>query len=823
MGYKYYDDKFPFHFMNPSLPLEKRIDDLLARLTIKEKIELLPTRQKAIPRLGINEFWVGGEAAHGLAWRGVATVYTQPIGLVCSFDKELMKRIGEAISDEARAFYRRLDKRGGLCLWAPTIDMARDPRWGRTEESYGEDPFLAGEMAAKFIQGMQGQHPFYLKTAATPKHFFANNNEYERASCSAEVSQRNMREYYLDVFKRAITKGKASCIMTAYNAVNGVPCNVNPIVKDIVKHEWKLSGFVVTDAVDFTQTVTMHHYFDTYYEAAAASLKNGVDCFTDDPKIVIEAFNEAYERGLINQEDIDRALRNIFRIRFRLGEFDPDELNPYSQISDSEICHKDHAKLSYMASQKSIVLLKNQKNILPIDKSKKQKIAVIGPLANEVFLDHYSGSLPYKVTPLQGILNKQLANEIYFDTGNDEIAIKSVLTNRYLSAYKTDSSPLFANGLHISDSQIFSLDDWGWGSYTIRSKANNMYLNAEDNGFVKASSKEIIGWFVKQKLRLEKIENDLYIIKTWNDKCFTVDAENNNIIKFEDFKDLDSQKFKIECISKGIEKASEIASLADICVVFLGNNPFINGKEEYDRPDIILPYHQEELLKAIYEKNPNTVLFIIGSYPFAINWADQNIPAILYTAHSGQEMGNAIADVLFGDYSPAGRLNMTWYKSINQLPPIMDYDIINNHRTYMYFDDEVLYPFGHGLTYTKFEYIDIIVNNEIVEPNKSIKLIVRVKNAGDIESDEVIQVYIKAENSKYKRPNKQLKGFERIHLLPKQEMDIEFEIPYEELSIWNESQGCFIVEDGYITLMIGTSSQDIRLTKKVKVIGEKLR
>lgn len=390
-------------FQNPAMPLEDRVEDLVSQLTLTEKINLMCQYQDEIPRLGIRKYKHGTEGAHGVAWLGKATVFPQNIGLGCTWDEELMKEIGQVIADEARIYYQKDPEKNGLTIWAPTVDMERDPRWGRTEEAYGEDPYLTGKLTTEFIKGIQGDHPTYLKAAATLKHFLGNNNEVDRGECSATIDPRNMREYYLKAFERQIKEGKVQSIMTAYNAVNGTLCNMNPDVNDILKQEWGMDGFVVSDAGDVLGSVNDHKYVESYAEAVALSIKNGIDSITDDQEISLRAIKDALEQGLLDEADLDTALKNTFRVRFRLGEFDPTDKNPYANVPEDKLCSPENSRLSLQAARKSIVLLKNEQNVLPL---KTKKVAVIGPLANEVLTDWYSGTPPYTVSPLKGITKK---------------------------------------------------------------------------------------------------------------------------------------------------------------------------------------------------------------------------------------------------------------------------------------------------------------------------------------------------------------------------------------------------------------------------------
>ena len=680
-----------YPYWDTNLGLKTRVQDLVSRLTLSEKISLLPTRQAAVERLGIKEYSVGGEAAHGLVSRpNITTVFPQPIGLACSWNPNLLEEIGSAIGDEARAYYKKNDEKGGLTLWAPTIDMERDPRWGRTEEAYGEDPHLTGKLSSALIRGMQGYDSFYLKMVASPKHFYGNNNEEGRIWCSSSIDPRNKQEYYLKAFKPAFVEGGACSMMTAYNSINGTPGILNPEVQNVVKDQWGLKGFVVCDGGDMSQTVDYHKYYKTHAETMATAIKSGVDCFTDYAQLVIKSTKEAFDKGMITEAEIDKAIFNIFKIRFRLGQFDSEKLNPYSSIPQSVICCEKHNELAKKAAKQAIVLLKNENNTLPLNKENIKKVAVIGPLSDIVYKDWYCGVHPYTVTPLQGITNKLPNKKITYVKGNDKITLCSKTNNKFLSVDTSNDSCVIADKEIEGKSEIFELEDWGWGSYALKSEANNKFLSTSDDGSITASSDQVFGWFVKELYNLILEDSNTYSLKTWNGK--DINLLKDKLSANEETNKSTKEKFTKNIIVNGISEAVAAAKDAGVAIVVVGNNPVINGKEEIDRKDITLPPSQEELIKEVYKANPNTILVIVGSYPYAINWENDNIPAIIYTAPGGQELGNAIADVLFGDYSPAGRLNMTWYKSIDQLPDIMDYDIIKGKRTYMYFDGTPYIP-----------------------------------------------------------------------------------------------------------------------------------
>ncbi|MFC7679006.1 glycoside hydrolase family 3 C-terminal domain-containing protein [Paenibacillus sp. GCM10028914] len=802
-------------FQNPDLPLQERVNDLISQFTLDEKIELMCQYQAEIPRLGVKPYKHGTEGAHGVAWLGEATVFPQNTGLACTWNPELMKRIGSVIADEVRAYYQRNPAINGLTVWAPTVDMERDPRWGRTEEAYGEDPHLTGRLSTELIKGMQGDHPFYYKTVATLKHFYGNNNEIDRGSASVSIDPRNKREYYLKAFEPAFREGHAGSMMTAYNGINGTPCNLNHEVNEIVKKEWGMDGFVVGDAGDVLGTVMDHKYLESYAESIAGSVKAGIDSITDDQDISFRALRDALEQGFLEESDLDHALRNTFRVRFRLGEFDPVERNPYSDVSESKLCAPEHAALSLQAALESVVLLKND-GLLPLPKDLKST-AVIGPLANEAFTDWYSGTPPYRVTPLQGVTEKMEGRPLHFHTGLDQVRLRSAVNGKYVSILSGDEAELLAASDDASQAEVFQLNDWGWGNITLRALSRGTFVTESETG-LNVTAEEARGWFVKEAFSFDTQADGTLIMKSWEGKPIVLDEDGRLVVSKE--QNIHGTPWVVEVISDGIEEAVKAAKSAETAIVFVGNSPFINGKETIDRPDITLAPAQHKLIQAVHAANPNTIVVIVGSYPFAVNWEDEHIPAILFTSHSGQELGHAVADVLYGDYNPAGRLNMTWYKSVEQLPDIMDYDIIKGKRTYQYFDGEVLYPFGHGLSYTQFTYDDLSLSEPIILADGTVTVSVNVHNTGDLAGDEVVQLYVRAENSRVTRPLRTLRGFRRIHLEAGASETVSFNLKAEDLAIWDVTRERYCVETGSYTLMVGPSSAVIAQSITLQVDGE---
>uniref|UniRef100_UPI000686F4A7 glycoside hydrolase family 3 protein n=1 Tax=Alkalihalobacterium bogoriense TaxID=246272 RepID=UPI000686F4A7 len=794
------------------LPLDERVKDLVSRFTTEEKISLMMQYQPEITRLGISAYKQGTEAAHGVAWLGEATVFPQTIGLSQTWNRELLKKIGNVISDEARVYHQKNPASHGLTLWAPTVDMERDPRWGRTEEAYGEDPYLTGELSKELVKGMQGEDPCYLKTVATLKHFIGNNNEEQRTSCSASIDPRNMYEYYLQAFKPAIVEGKAKSIMTAYNSINGTPAPLHPFVKQIVKEEWQMDGFIVSDAGDVVGIVDDHHYYDNYPEALADAIKSGIDSITDDEAIATSAIREALAKGLLDEKHIDEALFHTFQIRFRLGEFDP-ELDPYANIPPSKLLAKEHAELSKQAALEQIVLLKND-NVLPLQKEIIQKIAVIGPLANEVHVDWYSGTPAYQVTPFLGIKEKLSDSDVQFANGYNTVHIRSTATGYYVGL-DGETNQLVATK-EKEEAEMFEFVDWGFENQTLRSMTNGRFVTVSEKNKLEASAEEARGWFVKECMCFTENEDGHCTWQTWEGQFVSVEANST----FQLTKEEKLSLFEIEVVENGLETATELAKQADVAIVFVGNNPFINGKECIDRKDICLAPEQTKLIQAVKKVNKKTVVVTVSSYPYALNWEQQYIPAILATSHAGPELGNAIADVLFGDYNPAGRLSLTWYRSSEQLPSIMDYDIIKGKRTYQYFDGDVLYPFGYGLSYTTFAYKNMKIRKGKVENEDYIFASVTIKNIGAFSGDEVVQLYVKANKSRVKRPLKTLCGFQRLTLNLHEEKEVVFAVPVSSLAIWDVTRERYCVEKGEYTFIVGPSSNEIRCSLVSDINGE---
>lgn len=696
-----------YPFQNPNLETEKCIDNLLSLMTLEEKVAVLSTNP-SVSRLGV----VGTghvEGLHGLAlggpgeWGGkgknpvTTTTFPQAYGLGETWDVDLLQKVANVEGYEARYAFQKYH-RGGLVVRAPNADIARDPRWGRTEESYGEDAFFNGMMTVAFVKGLQGNHPKYWQSASLMKHFLANTNEDGRTYTSSDFDERLWREYYSVPFRMGIIEGGSRAYMASYNKVNGIPAMVHPMLKDITQKEWGQNGIICTDGGAFKLLLSDHKYYSDSYLGAAAAVKAGINQFLDDYK---EGVDGAIAKGYLNEKDIDEVIRGDFRVMIKLGMLDAADANPYAKIGIGKDTidpwkSEAHKKLALEATLKSIVLLKNDptKQLLPLQKEKIKTIAVIGLRADEVLLDWYSGTPPYMITPLQGIKNKLGSNvEILYAKNN-------------------------ADG-----------------------------------------------------------------------------------------------------------KAATIANKADVVIVIVGNHPVCNagwndcpvpseGKESVDRQSLTL--EQEDLIKIAYQANPNTVVALISSFPYAINWTQEHIPAIVHLTQNSQELGTALADVLFGDYNPAGRLTQTWVKDITDLPDLLDYNI-RNGRTYMYFQGKPLYAFGHGLSYTSFAYNSIATNKETLEKDKEITVSVSVTNSGKRDGEEVVQLYVKSIESAIPQPIKTLKAFQRIFLKAGETKTIALTLKANNLEYWNTTKQQFELEKGQVEIQVGSASDKILLTKKITI------
>jgi beta-glucosidase len=835
-----------YPFRNPHLALNARVDDLLGRLTLDEKISLLHQFQPAIPRLGVPEFKTGTEALHGLAWTtdrnnngavvtANATVFPQAIGLASTWDPALIKQVGSVVGDEARGYNHDSPGVWGAQLWAPVVNLLRDPRWGRNEEGYSEDSYLTGAISTAYGKGMTGDDPRDLKTAPVLKHYLANNNEVHRDTTSSNLRPRVKHEYDELAFKPAISADAATGVMASYNLVNGRPNTVSPDLNDVVRTWTDKTLYNVSDASAPYNLTGSEQYYATNAEGFAATLKAGLDSFTVDNQNsapTIENINAALAQGLLTEADIDTAVRHVLSIRFRLGDFDPDG-GPYAHITKDVVNSPAHQRLARKTADEAMVLLKNDHSALPLNAARTKKVAVIGQLEKTLYTDWYSGTMPYKVTPLDAISEKLAGRGSVAETeGVDRIALKEITSGKYVTAgAAADGAVLKVNGTTPGPTQQFDVFDWGQGVLTLRSVANGKYVDRFNFGPSFANqAAQPNGWFVQQQFKLEDAGDGTFVIRyVGYEKAFDwagpeqyLTVAGDGTLSLTATTAAGAAHFSKEIINSGIQSAVAAATGADAAVVVVGSMPFINGREDHDRTTMALAEGQTQLIKAVHEANPNTIVVVENSYPTTLNWEQQNIPAILWTTHAGQETGHAIADVLFGDVNPAGRLTQTWYRSEADLPDILNYDIIKADSTYQYFNGKPLYPFGHGLSYSKFRFDDLRVSPSTVQPDGTVHVTVNVTNTGQRAGDEVVQLYTHQRVSRDKEPNEQLRAFQRVHLASGQTKSIRLTLPAADLAHWDVTRNRWVVESATHDILVGASATDIRARASLRVDGEQI-
>ncbi|KAF4410562.1 glycoside hydrolase family 3 C-terminal domain-containing protein [Streptomyces lycii] len=844
--------------------MRKRADDLLNRLSLDERIAMLHQFAPAVERLGIGAFRTGQEALHGVAWMGPATVFPQAVGLGATWNPELLRRIGEAVSTEVRAMRSR-DPRVGLNVWAPTVNLLRDPRWGRNEEGYAEDPALTASLAAAYTRGLRGDHPVYWRTAPVLKHWLAHNNETDRDTTSSSVPPRVLHEYDFAAFRGPVEAGAVAGVMPAYNLVNGRPNHVSPYLREDLRRWTERQLVVCSDAGAPSNLADSERYFDTHEEATAAALRAGVDSFTDhdqDSSVITARVRGALERGLIDVADIDTAVRRLLTMRFALGEFDP-ELDPYAGTGPESFDTPAHRQLAREAAEQAVVLLKND-GLLPLGAAAgdrdgaapgggtgpgsggatavpgdtaagaggaADRVAVVGPLADVCKLDWYSGSFLRRSTLREALVERLGAGRVVYADGDDRVRLRcasggwvSVPETAEVSAAadegslnpahaegRTDLPPVTAGG----DPAELALTDWGGGVLTLRAP-DGRCLSVAADGFLRASADRPGGWVVQETFALEPApgsggaEQALRHLGTG--RYVTVTAEGLRAAA-EDASG--AERFAVEVTERGEDAVARAAAGAGTVIVAAGNDPFVNGRETEDRDTVALPGQQDRLWRAAHAANPRTVLVVSSSYPYAVGDAHAALPAVLWTAHGGQAAGTALTRVLFGDVSPAGRLPQTWYASDADLPDLLDYDIIGSRRTYLYFDGTPLYPFGHGLSYSHFRYEDLVVERDGEELTASLT----VTNTGAVPADEVVQLYARAVEPRVPRPHRQLVAHERRRLEPGVPERFAFTVPLAALGHWDVAHGRHTTDPGRYELQAGASSADIRLTAALTVDG----
>ncbi|RKD90745.1 glycoside hydrolase family 3 C-terminal domain-containing protein [Mangrovibacterium diazotrophicum] len=821
-----------FPYQNPDLPIDQRVDDLVSRMTVQEKIDQLLYESPAIDRLGVPKYNWWNECLHGVARAGYATVFPQSISIAASWDQDLIFDVASVISDEARAKHHEFVRRGergiyqGLTFWSPNINIFRDPRWGRGHETYGEDPYLTGQMGMEFVRGLQGDDDKYLKVVATAKHYAVHSGpEPLRHEFDARVSERDLQETYLPAFRTLVVDGGVYSVMGAYNRFRGEACCANTELFDILRNKWNFDGYFVSDCGAIADIWEYHKVVPDAASAAALAVKEGCDLNCGS---TYNSLKEAVEKGLITEDELDVSVKRLFTARFKLGMFDPVENVPYAQIPFSVNNNPAHNVLARQAARESIVLLKNEDHTLPFSKEIKT-VAVIGPNADDIesLWGNYSGVPSDPVTVLKGIQNKlspqakvlyaqgcDLADgipemkavpSIYLETADGEQGLKA----EYFANSKWEGDPLYKQ---VDDNIDFCWDidtpdprlapgsySIRWTGYLVAPKSGTYYFSDWGKPFmtIKIGDEEK-GGNNEHHPRMRELKVDLKA-----GEKYKVEVKYQNY-----YGDATARMLWSVPQEDRLQQAVETASQADVVVLALGLNERLEGEEMKiqidgfsggDRTSLDLPATQVELMKAIVATGKPVALVLINGSALSVNWAADNVPAILTAGYPGQQGGNAIADVLFGDYNPAGRLPVTYYKSVDQLPPFEDYNM--DGRTYRYFTQEPLYPFGFGLSYTKFSYSNLQISPNILMGDK-VAVSVDVTNTGDLDGDEVVQLYLTDEKASTPRPIRQLEGFKRVNLKKGETKTINFSLDPRQLSMIN-SKDLRVVEPGWFTVSVG--------------------
>ncbi|MCM1164877.1 MAG: glycoside hydrolase family 3 C-terminal domain-containing protein [Lachnospiraceae bacterium] len=803
-----------FRFRDTSLTFDERVKALLEELSPEEKLSLITCRQQEIPRLGIKAFNIGSEAARGLVCRFKGesgsetelptTVFPEPFGLAATFDTEIMRAMGETAGVEARIYNKQ--GHSSLCLWAPTVDLERDPRWGRTEEGYGEDPFLTGEMAAAYTKGMYGSDEKYARVIPTLKHFYANNHEEDRASDNASIPIALKHDYYLKAFGRPVKNGGARSVMTSYNMINGVEAMCNPELTEC-REKWGLL-FSVTDGWDFIENVTRHKTDSSHTETIARVYKNrGADIITDERDVVETAARKALDEGLITESDIDNALFGVLKARFLLGEFDDD--CPYNNIPQNLLCCREYQKTAKSAAEEAIILLRNKRMTLPLKKN--ERIAVVGVHADMNFRDWYTGYSERNATILDAITALVGRENLSYDTGNDVIALRNAENGFYFSV--GDDGTFVCDAPLITESCLLELYEWGDDRVSLKSKYNGKFLS--DCGVLKCVADEPYGWYVHEMFTFLRMGSECRL-KNWQERFLYI-TENGEIAVSDKIKPPRGSLFDVELFDSGVDRVRRIVTEARSTVFFGGNNPMIGARECFDRKHLELPKRQRELADAILSINGDAVLFLVSGYPYAV---DGRFGAVLHTPHSGPETGAAVARTLFGEISPAGRCPVTWYSSESELGSIKDYNLIRTESTYRYYEGEPLFPFGHGLTYTAFRYGALKLNKTAFKKGERAEVVFELRNVGSIASDEVVQLYVSAPRFSSAVPKKELKAFRRLHIPAGETAVVPLSFDIDELAMWDINKNDFTLFGGQYEIQVGASSADIMRTADITVNAE---
>jgi beta-glucosidase len=824
-------------YKDPSRSVEARVADLISRMTLEEKAEQLMDEAPAIPRLGVPAYAYWSEALHGVARAGIATVFPQAIGLAATFDPELMRRVSTAIGDETRAKYEdalartgKVERYHGLTMFSPNINIFRDPRWGRGQETYGEDPYLTARMGVAFVEGMQGDDPRYLKVAATAKHFAVHSGpEPERHRFDAKLSLKDMRETYLPAFKALVREAHVASVMCAYNSVNGEPaCANQDLLFRFLRGEWGFRGYVVSDcdAVNNIWRPGEHHYVETPWAGAGVALRRGTDLECGN---AYENLPEAVRRGYVSEAQVDRALSRVLASRFRLGLFDPPRQVPFTRIAPNAFDTPAHRELALLAARESIVLLKND-GVLPLRKDLKT-VAVIGPNADDVrvLLGNYNGEPSQAVTPYAGVKAKLPRAQVLLSRGCSLAGSDATPIPAELLAPEAGRSgahglraEYFANAKLGGDPALVRVDkgvDFEWHDSPAPGIPKN-FFSVRWTGTLQPRKSGDYGLGFSGDDGYRVYLDGKLVVEDWTDhapaeatKTVRLQAGHSYALKVEYYQGRGGAVARLVWEPPGAAAALEAEALAaakraDVVVAVMGIASSLEGEEMKttaegfsggDRTKLGLPAVQQALLQKLVATGKPVVLVLLSGSPLAVTWAAEHVSAIVQLWYPGEEGGTALADVLFGDADPAGRLPLTFYRSVDQLPPFDDYAM--DGRTYRFFTGEPLYPFGFGLSYTRFGYSDLRLPAQL-EVGEPVQVSATVRNVGAHEGDEVVELYLSHLGARTRVPIRSLEGVRRVRLKPGEERRVTFTLQPSQLAIVNDA-GQVRLEPGRLRLALG--------------------
>jgi beta-glucosidase len=807
---------------------------LLDQFTLEEKLSLLHQANPAIERLGLAPFHTGTEALHGLSWLGEATQFPQAVGLAASWDLDLIRRVGEAVGTEVRGKHAASPE-VSLNVWAPVVNPLRHPLWGRNEEGYSEDSWLTGRMGCAYSRGLRGDDPVRWRTVPTLKHFLGYNNEVDRSTTNSQLRQRVLHEYELPAYRPAIEEGAAGAVMLSYNLVNGRPAHVSDLVRTHLR-SWVADSadlLIVSDAAAPTNLYGSEEFFAGPVPAHAAALAAGVDSFTDNDtnaEPTVSAMRQALAEGLIDVDQVDAAVLRLLTARARTGEFDTDP-HPFAAITADVIGAPAHLALAREATAAGTVLLKNAAAgalpLLPL--APATRVAVLGPLADRVLTDWYSGSLIAPVSLTEGLEAAlgAMGGTVSTASGSDIIALGDPRTGRYLTSGGATGGRLHAASDTVGDAQSFELTEWGHGHVTLRNLASDRLVTRGQHGYLEDTATRVGGWVAQEALRLLRHDDGTVSLQHRGSGLWLHADLGNGSILAAPATEATADRFALRVLRSGLAHAASVAAAADTVIVTVGNDPHLGGRETEDRPALALPAQQAELVAVAADANARVVLLVISSYPFALGTALDRAPAIVWSSHAGEQLGNGLADLLTGRVEPTGRLAQTWWAGEGDLADVLDYDIITSRSTYLYSAARPDFAFGHGLGYTPSTLAAATLTGAhaawsveagLAEPIRVTVTVAAGSAPGVADGTapertgtavETVQLYVAAPTHRLPVPRRRLAAFERVSVASGMSQEVTITLDPAAFTVWDVSTGRLVVETGDYEVLVGRSAETI--------------